>query len=86
MLFHRSVIRSYVDIIQTVQHDQNFMSLEEKLIAYMKYQCDDHILRRIEKTSENLHCSRRQLQRVLHELVEKDILTKLSKGLYCFKN
>ena len=74
-----------VDIIQTVQHDQNFMSLEEKVIAYMKYQCDDHILRRIEKTSEILHCSRRQLQRVLHELVEKDILIKLSKGVYCFK-
>ena len=52
----------------------------------MKYQCDDHILRRIEKTSEILHCSRRQLQRVLHELVEKDILIKLSKGVYCFKN
>ena len=64
VLFLHSVIHSCVDIIQTVQHDQNFMSLEEKLIAYMKYQCDDHILRRIEKTSEILHCSRRQLQRI----------------------
>ena len=55
------------------------------ITVYMKYQCDDHILKRIEKTSEILHCSRRQLQRVLHELVEKDILIKLSKGVYCFK-
>ena len=85
VLFLHSVIHSCVDIIQSVQHDQNFMSLEEKVIAYMKYQCDDHILKRIEKTSEILHCSRRQLQRVLHELVEKDILIKLSKGVYCFK-
>lgn len=85
VLFLHSVIHSCVDIIQSVQHEQNFMSLEEKVIAYMKYQCDDRILRRIEKTSEILHCSRRQLQRVLHELVEKDILTKLSKGVYCFK-
>lgn len=85
VLFLHSVIHSCVDIIQSVQHEQNCMSLEEKVIAYMKYQCDDHILRRIEKTSEILHCSRRQLQRVLHELVEKDILTKLSKGVYCFK-
>ena len=32
VLFLHSVIHSYVDIIQTVQHDQNFMSLEEKLL------------------------------------------------------
>lgn len=49
VLFLHSVIHSCVDIIQSVQHEQNCMSLEEKVIAYMKYQCDDHILRRIEK-------------------------------------
>lgn len=85
VLFLHSVIHSCVDIIQTVQHDQNFMSLEEKVIAYMKYQCDDHILRRIEKTSEILHCSRRQLQRVLCQLVEKNVIKKTGKGIYRFK-
>lgn len=32
VLFLHSVIHSCVDIIQTVQHDQNYMSLEEKLL------------------------------------------------------
>lgn len=81
-LFLHSVIYSCMDIIEST--NKHYLSLEERVLGYMKYQCEDHILKEIEKSANALHCSRRQLQRVLHKLVMEDKLIKLGKGRYGF--
>lgn len=65
-----------------VKYDPYSVSLEDKLLHYIQTSCPDMILTKIEKTSKLLHCSRRQLQRVLKNLTEKNILTKEGKGIY----
>ena len=57
-------------------------SLGERVINYMKYYCSDNILRGVEKTAFKLHCSDRQLQRVLNDLENKNIIQKCGKGTY----
>lgn len=57
-------------------------SLAERVINYMKYYCSDDILRGVEKTAFKLHCSDRQLQRVLNDLENKNIIQKCGKGTY----
>lgn len=61
-------------------NEAEFISLEDKLLHYIQYCCHDGLLVHIGKASENLHCSRRQLQRVLRKLTEQGILEKLRKG------
>ena len=54
-------------------------SLTERVITYMKYKCSDKTLKGIEKTAFHLHCSARQLQRVLNQS-EASGLVKNRKG------
>lgn len=83
VLFLHSIIYSCMDILQSTHHNQ---TLEEKVLGYMKYQCEDQKLRKIERSAEILHCSRRQLQRVLSKLVNEKKIIKVSKGVYCLNN
>lgn len=62
--------------------DHTANSLEEKLIRYIHYQCDQGILTNIEETATLLHCSRRQVQRILKQLCDENKLTKIKKGTY----
>lgn len=57
-------------------------SLEEKLINYIHYQCEKNTLTNIEQTATLLHCSRRQLQRILKQLCTQGKLIKIKKGTY----
>lgn len=59
-----------------------FTNLEEKLLHYFKYDCPDHQLQGIEKAAVQLHCSRRQLQRLLRSLTDRQIIEKIGKGRY----
>lgn len=58
------------------------INLEDKVIRYIKNYCPNGILTNIEKTANLLHCSRRQLQRILKKLVDNNILQKIKKGVY----
>lgn len=60
----------------------SFTNLEEKLLHYLRYDCPDHQFKGVETTAIHLHCSRRQLQRILKSLTEQKILEKQSKGIY----
>lgn len=60
-------------------------TLEEKLLLYMREELTDHTLRGVNKAVEKLHCSRRQLQRVLKKLCEEGKVEKVKKGQYCLK-
>lgn len=57
-------------------------SLTERAISYMKYKCNDRTLKGIEQTAFHLHCSARQLQRVLNQCEASGLVRKLGKGTY----
>lgn len=57
-------------------------SLRERVISYMKYKCDDETLKGIEQAAFHLHCSARQLQRILNQSEAAGLVEKLGKGTY----
>lgn len=61
------------------------ISIEEKLLHYMKYECADQTISHVSNTALILHISRRQLQRVLVDLIQKEKIVKIKKGTYQLK-
>ncbi|MEY8338145.1 hypothetical protein AALB16_08970 [Lachnospiraceae bacterium 62-35] len=57
-------------------------SLTERVMLYIKYKCDDETLKGIEQASFHLHCSARQLQRILNQSEAAGLVKKLGKGTY----
>lgn len=57
-------------------------TLEEKLLHYLKYETENHSFQGVELLSQHLHCSRRQLQRLLKKLTDEHVLEKTKKGGY----
>lgn len=58
------------------------ISIEERVLLYMKTACPQHELNGIESAALQLRCSRRQLQRVLCKLCNEKQIQKISKGHY----
>lgn len=58
------------------------ISIEEKLLHYMKYECENQTIHHVTNTALTLHISRRQLQRILVELIRKGKIIKIKKGTY----
>lgn len=56
--------------------------LTERVMSYMKYKCGDGTLKEIEKTAFQLHCSARQLQRILNQSERAGLVKKIGKGTY----
>ncbi len=57
-------------------------SLTERVMSYMKYKCDNETLKGIEQAAFHLHCSARQLQRILNQSEAAGLVKKLGKGTY----
>ncbi|MCI9134368.1 MAG: hypothetical protein HFI31_09305 [Lachnospiraceae bacterium] len=57
-------------------------SLTERVISYMRYKCQDETLKGIEQTAFHLHCSARQLQRILNQSQEAGLVKRMGKGTY----
>ncbi len=57
-------------------------SLSERVMSYMKYKCEDETLKGIEQAAFHLHCSPRQLQRILNQREADGAVKKLGKGTY----
>lgn len=57
-------------------------SLTERVLSYMKYKCKDKTLKGIAKAAFHLHCSARQLQRILNQSESAGLVKKLGKGTY----
>ncbi len=57
-------------------------SIEERVILYMKFKCEGRELKGIEKTAFRLHCSARQLQRILNHYEKNGLVVKTGKGAY----
>lgn len=65
--------------------DVTMQTLEEKLLLYLDKMQPDHTIHSVNETVIALHCSRRQLQRVLKTLCEDGRLEKTGKGQYRMK-
>lgn len=57
-------------------------SLEERILNHMRYHCENGVLKGLGKTAFRLHCSERQLQRILNKLEDEKIVDKCGKGTY----
>lgn len=57
-------------------------TLEDKLLFYLREQTQDHMITSVNETMMRLHCSRRQLQRVLQKLCAEGTIIKTGKGTY----
>lgn len=57
-------------------------SLTERVLSYMKYKCEDGVLRGLEQEAFHLHCSSRQLQRILTQCEQNGLVKKVGKGKY----
>ena len=57
-------------------------TLEEKLLFFLSRVQPDHEIRSVNQTLQPLHCSRRQLQRVLKKLCEEGRIIKTGRGRY----
>lgn len=57
-------------------------TLKQRVLTYMQYKCGDGELKGIEQAVFRLHCSARQLQRILHQYEAENIVTKIGKGSY----
>lgn len=60
-------------------------TLEEKLMFYLSCVEPEHEISSVEQTLQVLHCSRRQLQRVLKSLCEEGVLIREGRGRYRLK-
>ncbi len=57
-------------------------TLEERVLSYMKYKCNSQILKGMEQAAFQLHCSTRQLQRIMNKNEVAGVVKKLGKGTY----
>ena len=57
-------------------------SLPDRVLSYMKYKCDGGVLKGLEREAFRLHCSARQLQRILNGFVLDGKAEKVGKGAY----
>lgn len=57
-------------------------NVESKVLYYLEHQSVNQEIHGVEKTAQELSCSRRQLERVLKKLCEEKILVKVKKGVY----
>lgn len=73
-LAYKLAITARMDVIST--------TLENRVLNYMKYYCEEGCFSGLEKTAFCLHCSPRQLQRIVNGLEERGEVKKLGKGKY----
>ncbi len=57
-------------------------SLRERVLSYLNYNCQDCTIRGLEKAAFHLHCSARQLQRIMTKLEQEQRVEKIGKGSY----
>lgn len=57
-------------------------TLEEKVLFFLRKVQTDHAISSVNHALQALHCSRRQLQRVLKKLCDEGLLIKTGRGCY----
>lgn len=81
--FLHYLLRSLTDkLMHSTRTEASGGNLEERLLRWMDGSCPDGTLTRMVETAALLHCSTRQLQRVLRHLTETGVLRRVGKGIY----
>ena len=62
--------------------DAHAPSLRERVLSYMRYSCQNGRLKGLENAAFHMHCSSRQLQRILNAYEQAGIVRKAGKGTY----
>ncbi len=75
-----SVMATKITLITNM--DASTSTLSERIMNYMQFKCEGQTLRGLEKAAFALHCSSRQLQRLLNELEQQGMVKKIGKGSY----
>ena len=60
-------------------------TLEEKVLFFLGKVQADHTISSVNQAFQALHCSRRQLQRVLKKLCDESLIVKMGRGRYRLK-
>lgn len=81
-VFLRFALRQLAQKLTMSTMDVTTQTLEEKLLLYLDKVQPDHTVCSVNETVIALHCSRRQLQRVLKTLCADGRLEKTGKGRY----
>ena len=77
------IIHRLAEKIQMGAADRlSILPLEERLLQYMDHICENRTLSQIGNAAAYLHCSRRQLQRLLKKFAESGVLVKEERGHY----
>ena len=80
--FLRVLAESLVKKTQVSITQNSLGSLKERVLAYMRYRCENGTLKGVEHAAFHLHCSSRQLQRILNDYVREGVVIKTGKGTY----
>lgn len=81
--FLRLICRSLTRKMQMLTtFDAAPVSLRERVLTYMRYRCSNNELRGVGQAAFCLHCSSRQLQRILNQYEKEGIVIKTGKGAY----
>lgn len=82
-VFLRFLLRSITEKLEQSSHAEAVGgTLEDRLLHWLEFRCPDGKLTSIGQTAALLHCSTRQLQRVLRRLTESGVLKHTGKGVY----
>lgn len=65
-----------------MMHNAVSSLLSERVWNYMQFKCENGILKGLEKTAFQLHCSERQLQRIMNSFESNGMVKKIGKGTY----
>lgn len=81
--FLHFLLRSVTEKLEQSSHTEaSGSTLEERLLHWMDFHSPNGTLTQIGQTAALLHCSTRQLQRVLRHLTETGVLRRMGKGIY----
>ena len=85
--FLRLICRNMSDkLLSATMCDAASSSLSERVWNYMQFKCEDGTLKGLEKIAFQLHCSERQLQRIMNGFQSKGMVKKIGKGTYQVEN
>ena len=78
--FLRFAASTRADKIEAITNtDAVYSTLQERVLNFIRYKCDNGILKGVEKAAFKLHCSPRQLQRILNDFTAKAFCKKTAK-------
>ncbi|MCF0132719.1 MAG: hypothetical protein HUJ72_02520, partial [Blautia sp.] len=81
--FLHFLIQSLTHMVNIISaREQPSLTLSDKLVFYLKNETVDHAFTGMDQMALKLGSSRRQLQRVVKDLCEKEVLKRIARGTY----